>query len=121
MNERINTGNPIFYRMQEDFSEGLTDAITRMIRHGVNQGKVTCTITITLVEDEIMDERGLIRPVKTPVFEHRVKTAVSQGIKIEGNAQMRGTEIDLDEDGNPYYRRYGGQMTLEDLEDDDEG
>lgn len=114
----INTGNPIFYRMQEDFSEGLNDALKRMLRNGVNQGKVTCTVTIQLVEEEITGSHGMARMAKTPVFDHKVKTSVSQGTQIEGKALMRGVEIFLDEDGDPACRKYGGQMSLF---DEDEG
>ena len=120
MAKRIDTANPIFYRMQEDFSEAINDTVKRMLRLGVNEGRVTCTLTITLVEEEITGSHGMARMAKTPVFEHKVKTAASQGIQVSGEAQMRGTEIRLDQDGNPVFSNYGGQMSLFDAEQDDD-
>ena len=120
MAKRIDTGNPIFYRMQEDLSEAINDTVKRMLRLGVNEGKVTCTLGITLIEEEITGSNGIARMAKTPVFEHKVKTAVSQGIQVSGEAQMRGTEIRLDQDGNPIFSKYGGQMSLFDEEEDND-
>ena len=120
MAKRIDTGNPIFYRMQEDFSEAINDTVKRMLRLGVNEGRVTCTLGITLIEEEITGSHGMARMAKTPVFEHKVKTAVSQGIQVSGEAQMRGTEIRLDQDGNPIFSKYGGQMSLFDEEENDD-
>lgn len=119
--KHINTGNPIFFRMREDFDEGINDALKRMLRNGVDSGRVTCTLEITLVEEEISGTHGILRMAKTPVFAHKVKTSVSQGTQINGEAQMRGVEVRLDPDGNPACTKYGGQMSLfEDEEPDDE-
>ena len=120
MAKRIDTANPIFYRMQEDFSEAINDTVKRMLRLGVNEGRVTCTLTITLVEEEITGSHGMARMAKTPVCEHKVTTAVSQGIQVSGEAQMRGTEIRLDQDGNPIFSKYGGQMSLFDEDEEND-
>jgi len=116
----INTGNPIFFRMREDFDEGINDALKRMLKNGVDFGKVTCTLEITLVEEEISGTHGILRMAKTPVFAHKVKTSVSQGTLINGEAKMRGVEVRLDPDGNPVCSKYGGQMSLFDEEDQDD-
>lgn len=118
MPKYITTGNPVFFRMREDFDEGINDALKRMLKNGVDFGKVTCTLEITLVEEEISGTHGVLRIAKTPIFAHKVKTAVSQGTLINGETQMRGVEIRLDQDGNPFCSKYGGQMTLFDEEED---
>ena len=46
--ENISTRHPIFCRMQEDFTEGINDALKRMLKNGVNEGRVTCTLDINL-------------------------------------------------------------------------
>ena len=114
----ITTGNPVFFRMREDFDEGINDALKRMLKNGVDFGKVTCTLEITLVEEEISGTHGILRMAKTPVFAHKVKTSVSQGMLINGETQMQGIEVRLDQEGNPFCSKYGGQMTLFDNEED---
>ena len=120
MAKRIDTANPIFYRMQEDLSAAINDTVKRMLKLGVNEGKVTCSLSITLIEEEISGTHGILRMAKTPIFEHKVKTAVSQGIQVSGETQMRGTEIRLDEEGTPVFSTYGGQMSLFDEEDEED-
>ena len=121
--ENISTRHPIFCRMQEDFTEGINDALKRMLRNGVNEGRVTCTLDINLFEDEVTGTHGIERLAKTPVFQHKVKTSVSQGVLLNGKTNMRGTEITQDSEGNPVLSEYSRQMTLFDEgspEDDEE-
>ena len=121
--ENISTRHPIFCRMQEDFTEGINDALKRMLKNGVNEGRATCTLDINLFEDEVIGTHGIGRLAKTPVFQHKVKTSVSQGVLLNGKTNMRGTEIIQDPEGNPVLSEYSRQMTLFDEgspEDDEE-
>ena len=112
----IDTRHPVFCRMQEDFTEGVNDALKRMLRNGVNDGRVVCTLEIKLIEDEVEGTHGIARMVKTPIFVHKIKTSVSQGISINAATKMQGTEILIDHDGFPEFSEYARQMTIFDQE-----
>ena len=114
--DSIDTRHPVFCRMQEDFTAGINDALKRMLRNGANDGRVVCTLEIKLIEDEVEGTHGIERMVKTPIFAHKIKTSVSQGISINAATKMQGTEILVDRDGNPKFSEYARQMTIFDQE-----
>lgn len=114
--ENISTRHPIFCKMQEDFTEGINDALKRMLKNGVSEGRVTCTLDITMLEDEVTGTHGIERLAKTPIFQHKIKASVSQGILLNGKTNARGTEILTDHDGNLVFSEYSRQMTLFDEE-----
>ena len=108
--------------MREDISKGIDDVLRRMLKNGVNEGKMTCTLTIRFEEEEITGMHGMLRMAKTPIFEHKVKSSVAQGISVDGRMTLRGVEVTNDANGDPVFRDYARQQALFDIqrEDDDD-
>jgi len=108
----ITIENMLFSRLRNDISEGLNDALERMLKNEVDEGKVSCTIKISISEKEVTGTHGMARIAKLPFFEHKVKTAVTNGRSIEGGCDPQ-KEIVLTETGELVMRAMpGGQMSL---------
>lgn len=114
----ITIENMLFSRLRNDITEGLNDALERMLKNDVDEGKVTCTIKISIAEKEVAGTQSMARIAKMPFFKHKVNTAVTNGKSIEGGCDPQ-KEIILTETGELVMRAMpDGQMSLFRVDDD---
>lgn len=87
MTRRIDMESETFTDLRHQMTEIINSVITNMQETGADVGKVAVTIKIGL-EETMMDENGVKRPVTLPTFKHKVTSAVQ--IKNERTGQLPG-------------------------------
>lgn len=112
--------NPEFGEMRGMWNQVLDSLLRRMDESGSSSGSVTLKLAIT-VNKTIVESLEGKRLANIPQFDYKVTSNMPQTITTKGSLMIGESEL-ICSDGNMSLRRVpAAQMTLQDLEEDDDG
>lgn len=118
---KINVSEPGFTSMRGALSMAIADTFRRMLERNIDEGKVTLTVNLALLDDVESGSHGSNRIVRCPVIKHKIKASIIENSQTEGRVDTRGLEVTTNQYGEMIFREYGSkQMSIFNGDDNEE-